>query len=132
MKLLSFFTRRGSGRGAESSTGELIRFSRACGEEVPRRRDGLPSPNSAAGERVRVFLASRESHGCSLKELADRAGRDPRRYYNELEGSAVLSWDLVDQKAGELSLENRLALGRFLMDRWGLRAEAGRVPPLEA
>lgn len=95
---------------------------------MPLRASGLPSPNSAAAEQVRVFLASREHCGHSIKELAEGAGRDPKRYYAENEGERVLSWDFVDQKGRELALEDRLALGRFLMDRWGLRVDVGPLP----
>lgn len=128
MNLFALFTRERSGRQEDESTGEDARFSRACGAEVPRRPTGLPSPNSAAGEQVRVFLAGREHCGHSIKELAEGAGRDPKRYYAENEGERVLSWDFVDQKGKELALEDRLALGRFLMDRWGLRVDVGPLP----
>lgn len=129
--LASLFTRKTSSRPEDDGTGNTASFSRACGAPGLFLPNGLISPNSAAGERVRIFLASRESCGHSIKELAEGAGREPKRYYGENEGSRVLSWDFVDQKGKELSLEDRLALGRFLMDRWGLRVEVGPVERLE-
>lgn len=131
MKLLDWLTGRRSARAKAEHSGKDSRFSRACGDVVPLRVTGLPSPNSKAAEQVRRFLVSREHVGRNLRALAVLAGRDPQRYYREHEGSAVLSWDLLDQKGGELGLEDRLVLGRFLMDRWGLRVEVGPLPGIE-
>ena len=125
--LLDFFTKRRSVVRASASTRNGPFFSRACGEVVPIRGNGLPSPNSAAAELVRFFVAEHIESG-AIREIAQEEGRDPARFYRENEGANALSWDWVDRGGARLSLEDRLALGRFLMDRWGLRVEVGPLP----
>ncbi len=131
MKLFAFLTRGRSGREQAASTRNDAVFSRGCGEVVPIRANGLPSPNSAAAELVRLYVHDRIDHGL-IGKIADEEGRDPARFYRENAGSNALSWDWLDRAGARLSLEERLALGRFLMDRWGLRAEVGRLPGIEA
>lgn len=130
-RLGNWFTKRTSVPVVAPATGKVVSFSRACGATVPVRPNGLPSPNSAAAELVREFLGRRPS-ATTLKDLAEDFGREPRRFYNEAEGEAVLSWDSVDRRGAALSLEDRLILGRFLMDRWGLSVTVGPIPRLEA
>lgn len=130
MKLLGWLTGETSGALPANATGNTARFSRSSGVVVPLRPNGLPSPNSAAAERIRSFLADRPATE-TLKALAEREGREPRRFYNEAEGEAVLSWDSVDRRGAALSLEDRLILGRYLMDRWGLAVTVTRIPGLE-
>lgn len=125
-------TGRTSVRNRDENTGSSARFSRPCGAVVPiRAASGLPSPNSRAAERVREFLASRPAE-VSIVETAEAEGRDPKRFYQESDGSRPLSWDFVDRRGAALSLEDRLMLGRWLMDRWGLRVEVGPLPTLGA
>lgn len=133
MRLPSWFTRRRSGPADMVTTGEAVRFSQVApeGAVVPFRPNGLPSPNSAFAERVREFFAAHEAEGDSIRSSAERAGRLPKRFYHESDGTAPLSLDFVDTRGAQLSLRNRLILARFLMDRWGLRAEVGRLPGLE-
>lgn len=131
MKLLAWLTGRTSFRADDPATGNVVRFSRV-GAVVPLRPNGLPSPNSAAAELVRAFLEPRVSGGGNLKSIAMELGREPRRIYNEAEGESILSWDIVDRAGAHLTLEDRLILGRFLMDRWGLAVTVGPIPRLEA
>ena len=136
MKLFGFLTWRRSVRDAGPATGKAARFSRAGeaiadGEVIQLRPSGVPSPNSAFAERVREFFASREAEGESIRQTAERVGRQARRFYNESEGAAPLSLDFVSARGAELGLRDRLILARFLMDRWGLRAEVGRLPGIE-
>ena len=127
--LIEIFMNLRSGRQEGESMGEDARFSRACGEVVPIRGNGLPSPNSSAAELVRRFVAEHIETG-AIREIADGEGRDPARFYRENEGANALSWDWVDRAGARLSLEHRLALGRFLADRWGLRGEVGPLPEI--
>lgn len=136
MKLFAFLTGRTFGRGEGGSTGKDVRFSRAgeavaYGDVVELRPTGLPSPNSAFSERVREFFASRAAEGESIRETAERVGRQAKRFYHESDGSAPLSLDFVFARGAELGFRDRLILARYLMDRWGLRAEVGRLPGLE-
>ncbi len=130
MKLFGLPTWGRSGLAKIASTGNEAVFSRACGAEVPRRANGLPAPNSRAAEAVRVFLSQKLPFGL-IGKIADEEGRDSARFYREQEGSNALSWDWLDRAGSRLSLEDRLALGRFLMDRWGLRVEVGALPEIE-
>ena len=136
MKLLAFLTWRRSARDDGRATGKAARFSRAGeavadGEVIPLRPTGVPSPNSAFAERVREFFASREAEGESIRETAERVGGQAKRFYHESDGTAPLSLDFVSARGAELGLRDRLILARFLMDRWGLRAEVGRLPGIE-
>ena len=130
MNLRALLTGRRSGREAVPSTRKAAVFSRACGEVVPIRLNGLPSPNSAAAELVRVFVKERPKH-LTIQQIAEREGRDAARFYRENEGSNALTWDWLDRAGAALSLEDRLALARFLMDRWGFRVEVGHLPGIE-
>lgn len=131
-RFVDWLTGRTSVRNRDENTGSSARFSRPCGAVVPiRAATGLPSPNSRAAERVRSFLVL-HFRG-AIGDIADSQGREPSRFYREHEGANALSWDWVDRAGAQLPLAERLALGRFLMDRWGLRCEVGNVdiPGLE-
>lgn len=129
--LVRWFTPRRSAAQAGAATGTSALFSRAVGEgERDLRPNGLPCPNSKAAERVRRFLVE-ERMGAKLCDLAEEEGWKARRFYAESQGESPLSWDFVDKIGGRLPLAERLALARFLVVRWGLKAEVGPLPSLE-
>lgn len=133
MSVLDFLTRRRCAPDRGLRMGISTLFSRGQAEGAVctlsvMRHDGFPSANSRAAELVREFVVPRVSGGGGLKAVAVYLGREPKRIYHEAEGDVVLSWDFVDRAGSVMDLEDRLILARFLMDRWGLRAEAGPLP----